>query len=218
MLTGIGLSRMAADLIKPKQKFLLTDISWDAYENILKTLGNRSIRITYDRGNLELISPSYRHQRYKTLIGRFINIIAEEKEIPLINCGSATFKRQDVERGLEPDECYYIQNAPAVLGKSEIDLRCDPPPDLAIEIAIGGSSLNRIAIYTALGIPEVWCYDGITMKVHILGETEDKLPKQKLSFPFLSMPELMQFLRQAEVVDDTTLFKSFREWVRKGFR
>lgn len=209
---------MAADLIKPKQKFLLTDISWDAYENILKTLSNRSIRITYDRGNLELISPSYRHQRYKTLIGRFINIIAEEKEIPIVNCGSTTFKREDVERGLEPDECYYIHNVSAVLGKSEIDLRCDPPPDLAIEIGITDSSLNRIAIYTALGIPEVWWYDGITMKIYLLRKTDDQPPTQKLSFPFLSIPEFMQFLRQAEVVDDTTLFKSFREWVKKGFR
>lgn len=209
---------MDLDLILPKQKFILTDISWDAYETILKVLQNRPVRVTYDRGNLELISPSYRHQRYKTLIGRFINILAEERNIPLINAGSTTFKRQDLERGLEPDECFYIQNASAVVGKQKIDLTCDPPPDLAIEIDISTSSLNRISIYAALGIREVWCYDGITVKVYLLGEGEDGKPTQRLTFPFLALPEFMQFLREAEMVDDTTVFRSFRDWVKKGFR
>ena len=208
---------MASDLIQPKQKFLLTDISWDGYESILKVLRNRTLRITYDRGNLELMSPSYRHQRYKTLIGRFINIIAEEQNIPLINAGSATFKRQDLERGLEPDECYYIQNSSAVIGKQEIDITCDPPPDLAIEIDISGSSLNRISIYADLGIPEVWSYDGIILKIYLLRDTNNNKAKQMLCFPFLPLPEFMQFLRQAEIVDDTTLFRSFRDWVKKGF-
>lgn len=208
---------MASDLIQPKQKFLLTDISWDAYETIQKTLRNRPIRITYDRGNLELMSPSYRHQRYKTLMGRFINIIAEEKNIPLINGGSTTFKRQDLERGLEPDECFYIQNASAVLGKQEIDLTYDPPPDLAIEINISSSSLNRISIYAALGVREVWCYDGIVLKVYLLEEADKKFSKQRRTFPFLPLPELIQFLRQAEMIDDTTLFRSFRDWVKHDF-
>ncbi|MCL1473899.1 Uma2 family endonuclease [Argonema antarcticum] len=208
---------MDLDLILPKQKFLLTDISWDGYETILKVLQNRHVRVTYDRGNLELISPSYRHQRYKTLIGRFINILAEERNIPLINAGSTTFKRQDLERGLEPDECFYIQNASAVVGKQKIDLTCDPPPDLAIEIDISTSSLNRISIYAALGISEVWCYDGITVKVYLLREGKDGKPKQRLTFPFLALPEFMQFLREAEMVDDATVFRSFRDWVKKGF-
>ncbi|MBD3560615.1 Uma2 family endonuclease, partial [Planktothrix sp. FACHB-1355] len=143
---------MAIDLIQPKQKFILTDISWDAYETIVKVLQNRSVRLTYDRGTLEMIGPPYRHQRYKTLMGSFIKILAEERSIPLINPGSMTFKRQDLERGLEPDECFYIQNASAVMGKAEIDLTRDPPPDLAIEIEIGNTSLNRISIYDALGV------------------------------------------------------------------
>lgn len=209
---------MASDLIQPKQKFLLTDISWEAYETIQKTLRNRAVRITYDRGNLELLSPSYRHQRYKTLIGRFVNIIAEEKNIPLINGGSSSFKRPDLERGLEPDECFYIQNASAIVGKEEIDLTCDPPPDLAIEINISNSSLNRISIYAALGIPEVWSYDGIALKVFLLEDADQKSLKRRRTFPFLPLPEFILFLRQAEMTDDTTLFRSFRDWVKTDFR
>jgi len=208
---------MTGTIIQPEQKFFLTDISWEGYETILKILGNRPIRVTYDRGNLELMSPSYRHERYKRLIGRFIDILAEEYNIPIIGGGSTTFKRQDLERGLEPDECYYIQNAFAVLGKQEIDLNSDPPPDLAIEIDISSSSINRMSIYAELGVSEIWRYDGTTLKVYRLSPSSEYVEvNQSPTFSSLPLLELNQFLQPSEMSDDTKLFRSFRTWVR-GF-
>jgi Uma2 family endonuclease len=173
--------------------------------------------VTYDRGNLELMSPSYRHERYKRLIGRFIDILAEEYNIPIIGGGSTTFKRQDLERGLEPDECYYIQNAFAVLGKQEIDLNSDPPPDLAIEIDISSSSINRMSIYAELGVSEIWRYDGTTLKVYRLSPSSEYVEvNQSPTFSSLPLLELNQFLQPSEMSDDTKLFRSFRTWVR-GF-
>lgn len=208
---------MTGTIIQPEQKFFLTDISWEGYETILKILGNRPIRVTYDRGNLELMSPSYRHERYKRLIGRFIDILAEEYNIPIIGGGSTTFKRQDLERGLEPDECYYIQNAFTVLGKQEIDLNSDPPPDLAIEVDISSSSINRMSIYAELGVSEIWRYDGTTLKVYRLAPSLEYVEvNQSPTFSLLPLLELSQFLQPSEMSDDTKLFRSFRTWVR-GF-
>ena len=92
----------------PSQRFLLQGMSWDFYEHLLAELDNRPIRVTYDRGALELMSPSYRHEIYSDLLGSMVKAIAEELGLPIMAAGSTTFRRESLERGLEPDECFYI--------------------------------------------------------------------------------------------------------------
>lgn len=205
---------MSSITTSTEQKFLLTDITWEGYETLLKILGNRPIRVTYDHGILELMSPSYNHERCKRLLGRFLDTIAEELNIPLIGGGSTTFRRQDLERGLEPDECFYIQNVDAVRGKQTIDLASDPPPDLAIEIDIKSSSLDRMTIYAALGVREIWRYDGTSLKVYLLEGARYRESLQSASFPTLVVSEVTRFLQQSLELDDTALLRSFRTWFR----
>ena len=100
------------------------------------------------------------HEIYKHLLGRMVDTIGEELDIPMFGQGSTTFNREDVDRGLEPDECYYIANAGRVADRSQLNLETDPPPDLAIEIEITRNVLDRLGIYAALGVPEVWRFDG----------------------------------------------------------
>ncbi len=149
----------------PAQRFLLHGISWDDYEMMLKIVGDRPIRVNYDRGALELMSPSYRHDRSKTLLGRVIETVTEELEIPCIGVGSTTLRRQLADRGLEPDEAYYLANAGRIVDNEEIDLDADPPPDLCIEIEISRSALDRMGIYAGLNIPEVWRFDGEALRI-----------------------------------------------------
>ena len=101
-------------------------------------------------------------------LGRIIDILAEELEIPYDAGGSTTHKREDLAKGLEPDQCYYIRNEPLIRGRMELDLTHDPPPDLAIEIDISRSSVTRLGIYAALGVPEVWRYDGEALQVQFV--------------------------------------------------
>ena len=118
-----------------EQRFLLQAIDWGTYETFLRALGDRSgVRLTYDRGNLELMSPPPPHEIYKTLLGRLVAMLMEELDIPVKRCGSTTFRSQDLDRGLEPDECFYLRSAPRVRDWARIDLSIDPPPDLAIEV------------------------------------------------------------------------------------
>src|SRR5262249_44955535 len=155
------------------------------------TLGEQRVRLTYDRGTLELMTPSYRHEHYKMLLGRLLETWTEEHDIPIRSGGSTTFHREDVDRGLEPDQCYYIQHEYAVRGKEEIDLASDPPPDLAIEVDITSSVLNRLAIYAALGVPEVWRYNGIRLEVYRLGTDRTYVRSdQSLTFPSLPLTDI----------------------------
>lgn len=197
------------------QRFLLYGVDWHTYETLLNALGDRRIRLTYDRGNLELMTLSFRHERFGYLLGRMIETLTLELDLPVLGGGSTTFRREDLDRGLEPDECYYLANQPQVRWKEEIDLTVDPPPDLAIEVDITRSCLDRIGIYAALGVPELWRFDGEFLQVYGLqGDGTYAIQTRSLSFPFLPMADIVRFLIEGPKTDETPWIRSFRDWVR----
>ena len=126
-----------------------------------------------------------------------------------------TFKRLKHERGLEPDECYWIQNEPHVRGKDKIDLRKDPPPDLVLEIEVSRGAVNRLGIFAVLRVPEVWRFDGKTIHVHLLGP-DGRYTESASSrvFPFLSMKQLVRFLSRRKTMGTVTLVRQFQSWIR----
>ncbi|HEY9740149.1 MAG TPA: Uma2 family endonuclease, partial [Coleofasciculaceae cyanobacterium] len=151
---------MTTTLTQSPNRVLLRNISWQTYQDLLKDLEEQpGIRLSYDRGLLEIMAPSPPHENYKKVLGRFVETLTEELNIEIKSLGSLTCKREDLARGLEPDQCYYIQNEAVVRTLDEIDFNQDPPPDLVIEIDISSSSINRLSLYAALGVPEVWRYD-----------------------------------------------------------
>jgi Uma2 family endonuclease len=109
---------------------------------------------------LEVMTISSDHEYFKSLIGNLISRLAEEHDIPIASFGSTTFRKKALERGLEPDECYYVANERRVRGKRRLDLRRDPPPDLIVEIDVSYRHVDREAIYAAMGVPEMWRFDG----------------------------------------------------------
>ncbi len=150
-----------------EQRMLLRNVSWGTYERLI-TEGEerRKPRFFYDRGVLELMSPSGEHDVSSRLIALLVDMVAEESGIDVENAGSTTFKREDLERGFEPDESFYFSENAArirelVRNKGDIVLdEGDPPPDLIVEVDITNPSLNKLPIYAALGVPEVWRHDG----------------------------------------------------------
>jgi Uma2 family endonuclease len=193
---------------------LLEDVSWQTYERLVNEVNNRNVRLTYDRGRLEIMSPSREHERYAHLLGRIVAILTEELDINMSGGGSMTFKRADVEKGLEPDDCYWIANEPLVREKMELDLTIVPPPDLAIEVDITRSHLNRHSVYAALGVPEIWCFDGQTILSYRLGESgECTVGSVSLTFPYLALEEVARFLLSDMAEGETRWAKRFRAWV-----
>jgi Uma2 family endonuclease len=200
------------------ERILLHDMSWQAYETLLHEIGDRNIRLTYDEGRLEIMSSLPEHESPKKLIGAFIDILSLEMRIPMRRLGSATFKRQDLAKGLEPDECYYIQNESRVRGKRTLDLALDPPPDLAVEIDISYRGIRRESIYAALGVPELWRYDGFHLfGLHLDTSGHYQRIENSVAFPFLRLSELERFLKPEPTTDETSLLLGFRDWARANF-
>jgi Uma2 family endonuclease len=204
-----------AERVTRSPRILLSNVPWSTYRSLVEDPDNRHVRMTYDRGSLELMSPSFPHEKYNYRLRRMIDSLTEILNIPIIGAGSTTFKREDLERGLEPDTCYYLGNERRIRGKNNLDLTIDPPPDLAIEVDITSSSLDRAGIYAALGVPEIWRFDGESLRVYQLQRdgTYTQLTSSPI-FPFLPLEALVRFATQGEATDDTTWGRSFRAWVQ----
>ncbi len=206
---------IAATSTLAEQRTLLENISWQTFETLLREIGNnRGYRIAYDDGMLEIMAPLYEHENPKIQSDRFIAILAEELGIEIKSAGSMTLKQVQVKKGIEPDNCYYIQNEPAVRGRQELDLETAPPPDLAIEIDITSSSLNKLAIYSALRVPELWRYNGRVLKFYQLASEEYVECEFSIAFPFVSSAEMGSFFEHSKTMGEIGLLKSFRMWVR----
>lgn len=197
------------------QRLAIPAVTWAEYLGFSALLDERHVRLTYDRGELELMTLSFGHEGASRLLNRAVEILSEELELPLAQGGSTTLRREDVDRGLEPDECYWIAHEPAVRSKPAIDLNIDPPPDLAIEVDISRSSIDRQAIYAALGVPELWRFDGDRVQFLAL-EAGDYVPRPtSLAFPSLSADEFNQRLAESATIDTTRWARDFRRWVRQ---
>ena len=203
----------------PVHHAVLEGIRFETYERLLEDLGDRQLRLTYDRGVLEIMSPSSRHERIKGLIRRMVDAMTEELGIPMMSGGSTTWRRRDLEKGLEPDECYWVQNEAKVRGRLDIDLRTDPPPDLAIEVDVHARSVARMPIYAALGVPEVWRIKDGRVTVHLRQEDKSyRLAEASACFPWLPMEELNARLAGSVGQDETSFIRGFRQWVRTNLR
>lgn len=201
--------------VEGERRFVIPGVGWDGYQTLLDLIGDRPIRLTYDRGDVELMSPSFLHARYRNLWRYAVTAITEELDIPMVAAGSTTFHAKWVDRGLDPVESFFLANAYRLRETDEIDLAIDPPPDLAIEIEITRSALDRLGIYAALGVPEVWRFDGERLTVHVLGEEgAHRESPSSSAFPFVPMEEVARFVREHDANNDTRWGRAFRAWVR----
>ncbi len=195
---------------------LLEDITWENYERLLAELGDDSrVRVTYDNGRLEIMSPSDKHEYLKSLLGHLMGVLTEELDLKYISIGSTTLKRDQASQGTEPDDCFYFTNADRVIGKGEIDLSADPPPDLAVEIDISNRSQTKFPIYASIGVPEIWLYkDGQTRFYKLTGKDYQEIPASDL-FSFLTPDVITDLLNQEYIQDFNAVKRKFRNWVRK---
>lgn len=198
------------------QRVVLHNISWQTYQALLADLGNhRASRLAYDRGVLEITMPSDLHEFIKCLLERIVTTLTEELNMKVRSVGSVTLNRQDLERGVEPDSGFYIQNASRVRGR-DLDLASNPPPDLVAEVDITSSSTRRLDIYQQLQVPEVWrCTAKALERMH-LQNGEYVSCEYSLAFPSVSAETIQQFLEQGkDTDDDNAVIRSLRSWIQQ---
>ena len=128
--------------------------------------------------------------------------------------GSATWKRQRIQKGVEPDACFYVANAGRIIGKREIDLESDPPPDIAVEIDTTNSSRDKLSIYAALRIPEIWRYDGKQAEIFHLKADSYVQTETSMFLVGLSSSLLTELIELSKSQSQTTVLKLFRQQLR----
>lgn len=196
-------------------RVFLNGIGWREFEEILEELGEkRSGRIAYYQGTLEIIMPLPEHEKVKVIIGNLLTILLDELAIDWEPYGSTTFKRRDMNAGIEPDDCFYIQNASRMIGKRKLDLAIDPPPDLAIEVDV--TSKTQLSAYQALGVPEIWRYENNRLTISIL--RDDQYVDSLTSPTFLDFPvieSIERFLEIAFSEGTSSALRAFRRWIRE---
>ncbi|MCC5656637.1 Uma2 family endonuclease [Nostoc sp. XA010] len=198
-----------------EQRTVLHNVSWETFEALLRDTGeDRGSRFAYDCGTLEIMTPLFEHENPKIHFDRLIFALAVELKTKIRSAGSTTLKRKTITKGIEPDTCYYIQNEPAIRGKQELDLKTDPAPDLAVEIDITSSSVNKLNIYAALGVAELWRYDGEVLKFYQLIESEYIEIKLSIAFSLISVSDINRFIQQSKTMDEIDLVQSFSAWLR----
>jgi len=206
---------MASAISSPEQLVILDRVTWDTYERLITEHGERcGTRFTYDEGVLQIMVISSRHERPNRTLAALVEVMAEEWGVDIARLGSMTFKRKDLQKGFEPDSCFYIQHADAIRDREEIDLAVDPPPDLSIEVDITSGSLNRFPIFEAVGIPEVWRFDGNNVAIFRLESGGYLESTNSVAFQAITGEILTQFLDDSQKLRSTAWLKRVREWAR----
>ena len=198
------------------QNLILHGVSWETYERLLADFqDSHAAHFAYDQGVLEIMVLSAEHERPNRTIALLVEEVALEMGIDVDNVGSHTFKREDLARGFEPDTCFYIQNAERVSGKARIDLAVDPPPDLVIEIDITHPSLEKLPLYAAAGVPEVWRYADNVVTIYCLEESSYQSQEVSKVLPGVMSQVLSQFMEASISMKRTAWIRRVREWARE---
>ncbi|MEO0538163.1 MAG: Uma2 family endonuclease [Cyanobacteria bacterium P01_A01_bin.123] len=201
--------------VPPGQRLLLHDVSWVEFEAILTELGDqRGSRIAYNNGLLEIMAPLAEHEDDKEIISDFLKVFLEELDIEFRALGSTTFKNAAMLKGIEPDQCFYIQNESAIRGKKRLDLMVDPPPDLALEVDV--TSRTHPETYAALGVPELWRrVDGVIRIYRLQAGEYVEVAESGLFAGWALQIEIPKYLEMSRVEGRNRAVRAFREWVRK---
>jgi Uma2 family endonuclease len=206
-------SVMATMISPTDRRVIIQGVSWETYERLQADFGDsHAARLTFDQGTLEIMAPSFAHERPTHLLTQIIDILAEVRGLDLLGAGATTFKREDMQRGFEPDASFYIQHAAAVRNNTDIDLDVDPPPDLVIEIDLTHPSLDKLPLYAALGIPEVWRYTGQRLLIYQWSTDGYTVTDTSAVLPDVTSSQLTQLVADGQDMPRPAWLRRVRAW------
>lgn len=200
--------------LPPGTFFHAEHVPWEVYERLLTALSPATaVRLYYDQGRMDAVSPTAAHEKPIKIIHTLIIALRDALDIDIESYGSTTLRQQLKAKGAEPDDCFYVQHAAQIIGKSDLDLAQDPPPDIVVESDLTSSSLDRFAIYAALGVPEIWRVANWHVSLWALAETQYEEVTVSQAFPFLPTEALNEFLTLGLSDGERKAAQALREWL-----
>jgi Uma2 family endonuclease len=190
-------------------------VRWDDYEQLLADLGDDyHVRVSYNCGYLEIMSPLPEHGKFVAVVLGIAREITRELGVKLESRGAMTIRSAWQSKGAEPDTCFYVQSTERIIGKRSLDFNIDPPPDIVVEIDLTNASQHKFSIYAALGVPEIWRYDGSQAYFYHLIGGEYVEASHSRAFPFLPSPVLAQLIDQSKTAGQDVALDAAHAWVR----
>jgi Uma2 family endonuclease len=202
-------------------RILVPDASWTLYEGFVRNLPETSpIRTAFDGRDMEIMVKGPVHDHLAERLGLFVMAVAGQLGIRIIPQGETTWIRPEIERGIEADKCYYldpekIASALAALSRRVNDVAAYPNPDLAIEVDISVPKADRAGIYAALGVAELWIFDGETLTIGRLDEQGHYQAVQQSGFLRVRADQVPRWLTAEDVSDYDAWTRRVREWAEK---
>jgi Uma2 family endonuclease len=198
--------------LTPGSAMRIAGVSWEQYVVLLSELGeNRATRVAYDNGVLEIRIPGSLHEVINRVLAAIILVLAEELGLEFNNLGSMRLNRAELEKGIEPDSCFYIQNAEAGQGV-ESRRPDDLPPDLVVEVDIANRSDSKLPIYQAMGVPEIWLCQQEAVTILVLGSDGYQPQGMSRAFPIASAEQLNQWIQLRKTGTDLTVIRAVRQF------
>jgi Uma2 family endonuclease len=184
--------------LEDEARLLLTNVPWATYVILRDTVDSPGVRMTYLRGRLEIMRSSRTHEVGKTQIARLLELYCLERDIPLYAYGSTTFRNEEAERGLEPDEC-YCRGADR------------PIPDFALEVVVSAPLIDKLEVYRGLGVQEIWVFrQGQFQLFTLRGGRYEPLDRSEV-FPEVDLGRIAHYAGEA---DQHVALRAFRDELR----
>lgn len=199
--------------IPAESRNLVENVAWETYVTLADGRRGCVPRMTYDQGRMELMSPRKEHENIKSLLARFVVAFAEARDIEIVSVASTTFRREDLGRGFEADDSYYIKHAADVRSKEEIDLSIDPPPDLVIEIEITSSAIRKLDLLAAMGVSEVWRHNGTELSIFSLVDETYRQQSGGSVFPEFPLQTANRAIASRLEKGEIAILKEFRKFL-----
>jgi len=202
------------------ERTVLTGISWATYEHLIEDYADRAgSRLAYDRGTLEIMSPTVPHEGINLHLAEIVNLVAGQLGVDLLSAGSVTIRQRAKERGFEADSTFYFSNLALIESlTTTIDLSIHPPPDLVIEVDATNSSLPKLPLFAALGVPEVWRVEDVVagdVLIYVLRDGAYVRSSASDALGLLTEEVLTRLLRDRKRLGSAAWFKHVLTWAQE---
>jgi Uma2 family endonuclease len=200
----------------PAHRVVLDRVSWRTYESLMADFGERRIpRFAYDRGALEIVSPTPPHEEANLALAAVVAAVAEEWGVDFRPMGATTYRRRALQQGFEADSSFYISNRRFARELQEVDPTTDPPPDLVVEVDVSHSSIDKLSIYTGFGVPEIWRWQADRVSILVLGGGSYQETDESRVLPPLTADVLTRFLLRSRKIRRLDWVREVRAWARE---